>query len=303
MRTILNHFFLLIGVAPASLVSAQNNPLPAQTQTIPLGNNQHIELIYIQPGQFRMGSPASDSLADEVEKPQKDRKIERGFYLGRTTVTFGQFQEFILDSEEYRTDAEKEVRPAWRGGHGYNSEKQKFEGLFPQYTWRNSGWPQSNDHPVGNVSWNDAMHFCQWLSKKTGKRFRLPAEAEWEYACRAGTTTIFFTGNEAVSLRGYANVPDEALRLNLRQAENMFPFNDEYPFTAPVGRFKANPWGLQDMLGNIFQWCADELTDGKRVLRGGSYNLSIQTTRCAYRGFSRPEGRYSYTGFRVVLEP
>ncbi len=86
-------------------------------------------------------------------------------------------------------------------------------------------------------------------------------------------------------------------------AKVRFPFDAGYPFTAPFGRFKPNPWGLHDRTGNVFQWCGDEVPGDtpKRVLRGGSYNMNIQTCRCAYRGFSKPEGRYSYTGFRVAV--
>ncbi|MBD2705079.1 formylglycine-generating enzyme family protein [Spirosoma sp. BT702] len=136
----------------------------------------------------------------------------------------------------------------------------------------------------------------------------MPIEAEWEYACRVGTTTRFFTGDDSLSLKGYANVPDEDLRVKLGESASngLFGFDDGYAFTAPVGQFKANTWGLQDMLGNVLEWCTDKIvesTPSKRVLRGGSYNLSIQTCRCAYRGFSRPDGRYSYTGFRVFVMP
>jgi formylglycine-generating enzyme required for sulfatase activity len=291
-------------IAPAIVWSDQADDL----LSLPLGHEQKLVLVWIKPGQFRMGSPASDKLADENEKPQKEVRIEKGFYLGRTTVRFGQFQDFVLETG-YRTDAEREPRPKWRGGHGFNSDRNTLEGLFPQYTWRNPGWPQTDDHPVGNVSWNDAAKFCEWLSKKSARSVRLPSEAEWEYACRAGTSTVFFTGDDSASLKGYANVPDKALRLKLSQAANAklwFPFDDGYPFTAPVGRFKPNPWGLSDMTGNVFQWCADESPDGdatRRVLRGGSYNLNIQTCRSSYRGFGKPDSRYSYTGFRVAVTP
>ena len=293
-------FFLLATTALAWMTQS-NNAL-----SLSLGHNQQLEFVWIAPGRFQMGSPAKDKLADEEEKPQKEVQIEKGFYLGRTAVTFGQFQEFILDSG-YRTDAETELRPNWRGGHGFNTERGRFEGLFPQYTWRNSGWPLTDVYPVGNVSWNDAVRFCEWLSKKSEKSVRLPTEGEWEYACRAGTTSVFFTGDDPASMKGYANLPDESLRTKLGEprGDGTFPFADGYAFTAPVGQFKPNAWGLYDMLGNVFQWCKNEIPGDtqKRVLRGGSYNLNIQTCRCAYRGFAKPESRYSYTGFRVVVVP
>jgi formylglycine-generating enzyme required for sulfatase activity len=292
---------LTLAACAAARVGPPDKQLPLH-----LGHDQKLEFVWIKPGRFLMGSPASDKLAGEVEKPQREVRFEKGFYLARTTVTFGQFQEFVLDAG-YRTDAETETRPRLRGGHGFNANRNTFEGWFPQYTWRNPGWPMTDDHPVGNVSWNDAVKFCAWLSKKSGKSVRLPTEAEWEYACRAGTTTVFFTGDDPASLKGYANVPDASLRARLKEpaGKETFPFDDGYSFTAPVGKFKPNPWGLYDMIGNVFQWCADEVPGDtpRRALRGGSYNLNIETCRCAYRGFSKPEGRYSYTGFRVVVVP
>jgi formylglycine-generating enzyme required for sulfatase activity len=146
-----------------------------------------------------------------------------------------------------------------------------------------------------------------WLGTKTTLKSRLPSEAEWEYASRAGTTNTFFTGDDPANLRGYANAPDLSLRAQLGEPvdASTFPFNDGYPFTAPVGSFKPNPWGLYDMIGNVFQWCADQIAGPppKRILRGGCYNQYIELCRCAARGFAAPWGRYSYTGFRIVLVP
>jgi formylglycine-generating enzyme required for sulfatase activity len=293
---------------PASSLDARTGVL-SKTLTLQLGNHRAIECIRIEPGRFLMGAPDTDKDALPEEKPQREVRIQSAFYLGRATVTFGQFQEFALDSG-YRTDAERDARPGYRGGHGFNFVRNRHEGWFPQYTWRNPGWPITDDHPVGNISWNDAVKFCDWLSNRSGKRVRLPTEAEWEYACRAGTTTAFFTGDDRGSLRGYANVPDEALRKKLGEkpdADEWFPFDDGYPFTAPVGHFKPNPWGLYDMIGNVFQWCADVIpadAEGRtRVIRGGSYNTNVQTCRVAARGFGKPDSRYAYTGFRIAVEP
>jgi formylglycine-generating enzyme required for sulfatase activity len=250
-----------------------------------------------------MGSPASDQYAEDDEKPQRETRIEKGFFLGRTTVKLGQFRAFVRETG-YKTDAEADGR----GGHGWNAGQNRFNGWFPRYTWRDPGWPLTDEHPVGNVSWNDAVKFCQWLSRKAGRLVRLPTESEWEYACRAGTTTVFFTGDAPASLNGYASVPDQALRAKLGERPDetvWFPFDDACPFTAPLGSFKPNPWGLYDMIGNVFQWCGDASANDpkRRMLRGGSYNLNIGTCRCAAPGSGKPESRYSYTGFRVVVVP
>lgn len=220
--------------------------ISAQTNTNQLsfrvGAGQAFEFTWINPGQFLMGSPPSDKLAEPDEKPQRLVRIDHGFYLGRTTVTVSQFQQFALETG-YKTDAETDRRPHYEGGHGYNSTRHRFEGYFAQYTWRNPGWPMTDAFPVGNVSWNDAVAFCKWLGTKTTLKMRLPSEAEWEYACRAGTTNTFFTGDDPASLLGYANVPDLSLRRELREPPDAstFPFDDGHPFTAPVGSFKPNP--------------------------------------------------------------
>src|SRR5262249_29527489 len=169
-----------------ALAAGAEEPPPEQL-SLPLTDKQKLEFVWVKPGKFPMGSPATDQLADEAEKPQREVRIEKGFYLGRTTVTFAQFQEFVLDTA-YRTDAETDRR--FPGGHGFNSDRNTFEGWFPQYTWRNSGWPQTGDHPVGNVSWNDAVKFCEWLGERAGKTGRLATEAEGGDACRGGPADV-----------------------------------------------------------------------------------------------------------------
>src|SRR5262249_33763401 len=133
-----------------------------------------------------------------------------------------------------------------------------------KYTWRWVGRRQTERHPVLNVSWNDAVAFCEWLSeqeRKEGWTYRLPTEAEWEYACRAGTSTPFSCGDIVWSLRKHANLADASLRPKLkgRAYDNwgFAPWDDGCPFDAPVGSFRPNPWGLYDMHGNVLQWCQD----------------------------------------------
>lgn len=132
-------------------------------------------------------------------------RITKPFYLGAYEVTVGEFRKFVEDSG-YKTDAEKDGIDSW----AFNTKTGKLEpeGRKPEYTWRNPGWEQTDDHPVVNVTWNDAVAFCEWLSRKEGATYRLPTEAEWEYACRAGTTTRFWSGDDPETLAAAGNVRD-----------------------------------------------------------------------------------------------
>jgi len=215
-----------------------------------------------------------------------------------------QFRAFV-EATGYRTDAEnpKGNGPGHVGGEGWDAQHHRFAGWWPQYTWRYTGWPLTDEYPVSNVSWNDASAFCAWLSAKTGMRVRLPTGTEFDRAARAGTTTAYCTGNSPATLEGYANVADRSLLRTLRDpryADGGFPFDDGYPFTSPVGKFKPNPWGLYDMLGNVFEWCS---VAGVPKPCGCSYNDSPAMCRGQARErHAEPYSRYSYFGFRIVVE-
>jgi formylglycine-generating enzyme required for sulfatase activity len=238
-------------------------------------------------------------------------------------VTKGQFAAFVKDTG-YKTEAEADGQ----GGWGYDAAKKKLTGRDPKYSWRETGFEQTDDHPVVNVSWNDAREFCRWLSKKEGKAYELPTEAEWEYACRAGTKTRFWCGDKEEDLKGNANLADASLKAKLdTDVAKHFTFlswDDGFPFTSPVGSYKANPWGLYDMHGNVWQWCADRndkyqegsikdpnnedynkdpQNDERRVLRGGSWVSSPRYCRSASRRNNDPGICHSLFGFRVVLRP
>ncbi len=170
-----------------------------------------------------------------------------------TEVTRGHFRRFVEETG-YRTELER----SGEGGLGWNEEKKSVE-VDSKYTWRNLGFEQTDEHPVGLMSWNDAMAFCEWLSKKEGKKYRLPTEAEWEYACRAGTPTRFFSGDDPESLAMVANVADGIARAesaNHPKASTIAK-RDGFAFTAPVGQFTPNTFGLYDMHGNVNEWCQD----------------------------------------------
>ncbi len=251
------------------------------------------------------------------DEEQYEVEITKPFYLGVYTVTIGQFAQFVK-ATGHQTSAESSLY----GGHGYSSSEKNID-QGKKYNWRNVGWEQTEDHPVVNVSWKDAEAFCCWLSKKEGKKYRLPTEAEWEYSCRAGTTTRFYSGDSDESLKGVANIADASHRQKYaRQTYSNaagVEWNDGYPFTAPVGKFRPNAFGLYDMHGNVEQWCADTYCDryptGKvidpargidgygerRVFRGGCFYDTPNAVRSASRGTAHWDDYGCWLGFRVAM--
>ncbi len=167
-----------------------------------------------------------------------------------------------------------------------------------------------------NVSWNDAVAFCEWLSRKEGKTYRLPTEAEWEYACRAGTTTRYYSGDDPETLAKVGNVADTVYGEKIPDRRYTIKASDGYVFTAPVGQFKPNAFGLYEMHGNAWQWCADRYdaeyyaksplndrtgpdSSSYRVLRGGSWDTGANGARSASRYGDSADFRGDATGFRV----
>src|SRR5262249_20854156 len=137
-------------------------------------NSLGMPMVLIPAGRFVMGSPMNEAGRDEDEAPHTG-EITRAFYLGKCEVTLGQFRTFVEDSG-YRTEAERDGV----GGSGYSEQAGvwKSEGRQPRFSWRETGFPRTDEHPVTNVSWNDAVAFCKWLSRKEGRTYRLPTEAE-----------------------------------------------------------------------------------------------------------------------------
>ena len=167
------------------------------------------------------------------------------------------------------------------------------------------------------VSWNDAQAFVKWLKQKEGKEYRLPTEAEWEYAARAGTQTARFWGDNPNQACGYANVADRTAKKNWTDW-SIHDCDDGYAETAPVGSFTANAFGLHDMLGNVWEWCQDwygnypagavidlsgAAIDSVRVIRGGSWLYSADTCRSAFQSGNAPGNRNNDLGFRVLAVP
>ena len=274
-------------------------------------------------GKFTMGS-SKEALA-LVEKKfrvtqsdELEHEVELSpFQMGKYHVTRGQFAAFVND-EGYRSEAE-EGSGAWNGGWGWNESAKKFEGRDKKYSWRTTGFAQTSEHPVVNASWNDARKFCSWLSKKSGRRVVLPSEAQWEYACRAGSRALFSFGNDEEELSDYGNARDASFRRVTGLSDGL-KADDGYAFTSPVGKYKPNKFGLHDMHGNVWQWCADYYgkyedvskkkdpiqsvmqSDDRRVLRGGSWSY-VSSCRSGYRKLEAPGGRDINYGFRVAILP
>jgi formylglycine-generating enzyme required for sulfatase activity len=194
---------------------------------------------------------------------------------------------------------------------------------MPGLTWRDPGFPgfrQAPDHPVLLVSWRDAEAFCRWLSEREGRTYRLPTEAEWEYAARGGTESAYWSGESAASLKGVANVADASLREVVPAVHFALPWRDGHPFTAAVGSFAPNPFGLYDVHGNVWEWTSDWYGDEAyadapgidpqgpqtgtfRTIRGGGWFDGVARNRSAQRIYFSPSFRYCLlSGFRVLLE-
>jgi formylglycine-generating enzyme required for sulfatase activity len=292
-------------------------------------NSIGMKLVLVAAGEFMMGSKESPKEAAKFferynksikaewfkrEHPRHRVKITKPFWLGMHEVTVGQFQQFVSEAG-YKTEPERDGE----GAYSYSAETGKSGGRESKYTWRNTGFPQEADHPVVNITWNDAIDFCRWLSQKEGQTYRLPREAEWEYACRAGTTTRYWFGDDPEGLANVANVSDGT-------AKEKFPTGvaisakDGFVFTAPVGKFRPNAYGLHDMHGNVYEWCADWYAEDYyvasprddpsgpnsgewRVVRGGSWDSWPDDARSAFRTGFTPGYRVHYFGFRVARTP
>jgi serine/threonine-protein kinase len=316
---------------PPKVLSAEQAKKQQEDEAKRLGTAVQIEnslgmkLNLIPPGRFLMGSSADEielaqkerpswASADSVsaEGPQHEVHITKPFYMGIHEVTVGQFRAFVK-ATGYQTEAEKSGQGAFRHFADGRYEWDK------NINWHNPGFDQTQDHPVVCVSWKDAKEFCDWLSKRERKKYRLPTEAEWEYACRAGTQTRYSCGDDDSGLKEVANLGDESRKLIWPTWPHQFvAWDDGYPSTAPVGRFKPNAFGLHDMHGNALEWVSDwwdatyyakspkEDPNGpesgaRPVLRGSDFLSNTFKCRCAFRS-SHPSQPAWIIGFRVVCD-
>ena len=259
------------------------------------------QMVYIPTGSFRMGDIQGGG--DSDEKPVHRVSVS-AFLLAQTEITVGQFRTFVKASG-YKTEAEQ-------GDGCYVHENGSWDERS-NANWRNPGFKQSANEPVVCVSWNDAQRYVEWLSEKTGEQYRLPSEAEWEYAARAGSETKYFFGNSASDLCRYANGAAAETDISWRNKD----CRDGYKRTAPAASFTANAFGFYDMHGNVWEWTQDCWNDSykgapsdgsawlsgncsRRVLRGGSWYSYPNNLRSAGRSRSTPDNRTFNYGFRLA---
>ena len=253
--------------------------------TVSLGAGVSMKLVEIPAGSFTMGE------GGEAHKVN----ITKKFYMGQYEVTVAQFDQFVK-ATGYKTDAEKE---------GWGFGIINFQCAKAPLTWRKPNYQQKDDFPACLVSWSDAKEFCDWLSKKTGRKVHLPTEAQWEYACRAGTTTRYPWGDDGSAAKKMARCA-----ANFRAGE-LSP--------VPVGSYPPNAWGLYDMIGNVFEYASDWLgplsrteardpagpVEGRqKVRRGGAWDKPMEYNGSSSRQNPLDEfnDRATNTGFRVAMD-
>ena len=324
---------------------AQSDDAPVQTNSI--GQ----KLRYIPAGSYIRGGrdPRTGGfyknhpeyhIYDEV--PRHPVRLTRPFYLATTEVTVGQFRAFV-EATGHQTSAEStSTGIVGFDPHNSNTDPPARFGFRKKadFTWKSPGFEQGDDHPVVGVSYEDAQAFCKWLSEKEGARYRLPTEAEWEYACRAGDDKYFSWGDSYEGIHKLANVGNAELeRSHPKLALTQWVVRpdddpgDPHVYTAPVGSYPASRWGMHDMHGNVWEWCQDRYLDtayeqfkapehGRpidraidplndqsfttegdwRIIRGGSWFTSPLYCRSAIRTFWGAADAAAYLGFRVARD-
>lgn len=274
-----------------------------------------MEFIRIKGGCYRMGDVFGDGEVDE--KPVHEVCVD-DFYLGKYEVTVGQFKKFVTETG-YRTDGEKNAGGVI-GCFAYDQDdKEKLWNWRSWANWKTPNKYQENEdsHPVSCVSWNDAKAFADWLTRENGKPYRMPTEAEWEYAARGGTQTRNYWGDGKDDACTYANVGDRTPLPGRSTWNNKHECTDGYAFVAPVGRFQPNAFGLYDIIGNVCEWTQDwygknyystsprnnpegPSSGSDRVYRGGSWDYVAKYCRSAYRLAYDPGDRHNRLGFRLL---
>ena len=271
------------------------------------------EMLQIPGGDFLMGSPHSVTQAEKAppKRAKRERPVHRvriaTFALGKHEVTREQYAAFVVATDYHKAGGCK----YWTG--------TRFE-IVTDKDWRNPGYPQQDNHPAVCISWHDAKAYVSWLANRTGKPYRLPSEAEWEYSARANAGTPRFWGTNPAAACIHANVFDlKAAKASTFPSMTPHNCNDGFSHTAPVGSFQANAFGLHDTAGNAWEWTEDcwhksykgAPDDGsawiagerctQRVLRGGSWISLARFVRSGNRSKMNTNMRIYRNGFRVAL--
>lgn len=264
------------------------------------------EMVVLPPGRFLMGSAEAESGRLEREGPLHAVSIRHSLAVGKYEITRSEFARFVEETGYAAGDG----CVIWGAGRAERDVARN---------WRNPGFHQSDRDPIVCVSWYDAKAYVQWLSMVTAKPYRLLSEAEWEYAARAGQASSRPWGEEPGEACAHANVADATAKAEI-PGTAFWVFhecNDGWAYTAPVGRFRPNSFGLHDMIGNVWEWtedCWNETyagapSDGSawtsgdcvlRILRGGSWNDLPRLARSAYRDRVPNGDRDAVSGFRVA---
>jgi formylglycine-generating enzyme required for sulfatase activity len=272
-------------------------------------------MVVIPTGSFMMGSPEGEEGRADNEGPRFRVRFERGFAMSRAEITVGQFRRFV-EASGYETDAERAGESRiYMTGSGRIAERRRI-------TWEDDflGNRADEDLPVLHVSWNDAAAYAAWLAERTQRSYRLPTEAEFEYALRAGSQTLYWWGDQAPQ-EPVENVTGEDDEFDDRRRwTEAFPdYGDGYWGPAPAASLEANPFGLFDMGGNVMEWVADCWHDSyvrapndgsawvnpgceRRVIRGASWSSTPPMSRSAYRLSSRVAATDARVGFRVARD-
>ena len=270
------------------------------------------EMVVIPAGRFRMGGLVGGGGDDE--KPMREVEIQRSFALGKYEVTVGEFRHFVL-AADYRTHAERHPE---EGCYTLEMPVAKAWSWTPWRSWQNLAYEIADEQPVVCVNLEDVQAYVTWLSERTGQLYRLPSEAEWEYAARSGSETIYHFGNDDTLLCEYGNVQDETDFPHGAGWADAVECSDGAVFPTPVGSYAPNAWDLYDTIGNAWEWTADcwnadyplgTPDDGRadvqgncssRILRGGSWSNAPLNLGSAYRNGGAANSSSDQAGFRVV---
>lgn len=267
-----------------------------------------MEFVWIPGGCYEMGCGKWTDNCDDDEYPVHEVCID-GFWMGRYEVTVAQYLKFVKEKNAYQPEWLEEIK-----GESLKVANDEY------YTELGDALTGEN-HPVVGIAWEDAVEFAKWLSKRSGKRFRLPTEAEWEYVCRNGGKKEKYTwgnGDPVINGKKAANIPDETAGKKHHDWKIWKGYDDGYVYTAPVGSFAPNELGVYDIIGNVWEWIQEGYSSDaykqhsrknpvnkdpgvSRVVRGGSWYYKPWGLRCSNRSYFSPDMGSNAIGFRLVM--